>query len=36
MKVVKGDLTSMKASAAQVFAAEVTDANNIIKSLDEL
>ena len=35
MKVVKGDLTSMKASAAQVFAAEVTDANNIIKSLDE-
>ena len=35
MKVVKGDLTSMKASAAQVFDAEVTDANNIIKSLDE-
>lgn len=35
MKVVKGDLTSMKASAAQVFETEVADANNIIKSLDE-
>lgn len=34
MKVVKGDLTSMKASAAQVFAAEVKDAESVIIALN--
>lgn len=36
MKVIKSELNTMKTSVGQVFDSEVTDANNIIKSLDEL
>ena len=34
MRVVKGDLTSMRASATTVFDSEIADADKIIKSLN--